>query len=268
MWINYELINKEKWNLLQSSFFTINNIKTKEDLKVFMKSHIYSVWDFMSLIKALQNEITNTSIPWKPSKYSWELNRFINEMVLEEESDESILDWIYISHFELYLKAMEEMGIDISEIKQILYNINNENINELFENKNIPNSSRKFMAQTFKYIQSWDIIEIASAFTFARENIIPEMFIEIIKKLKISNIEAPTLYYYLKRHIEIDWDSHWPLSKKLIEKISDNNKEKIEKIEQVAIESIKTRKIFWEDIQNEIKYNNIKLQIWNTQNQI
>lgn len=255
MSINYKLIEEEKNKLLESSFFTINNIKSKKDLEVFMKAHVFSVWDFMSLLKTLQNEITTTSIPWKPSKYGPELTRFVNELVIEEESDEWLWQWEYISHFELYLKAMEELGIDTKEIKEILFNTNYENIDELFCNEKIPKSSRNFMKKTFSYIKSWDIKEVASAFTFWRENIIPEMFIKIIKNLEISNINAPTLYYYFKRHIELDWDSHWPLSKKLIEKIANNEKESIKIIEEIAIDSIKTRKIFWEEIQKEIECN-------------
>ncbi|HXB12937.1 MAG TPA: DUF3050 domain-containing protein, partial [Bacteroidia bacterium] len=42
-------------------YSVINDI---EDLKVFMQYHIYAVWDFMSLLKALQNNLTCTSVPW------------------------------------------------------------------------------------------------------------------------------------------------------------------------------------------------------------
>ena len=63
-----------------------SNILTLDDLKIFMQFHIYAVWDFMSLLKSLQNNLTCTSVPWFP-KGSAETRHLINEIVLGEESD-------------------------------------------------------------------------------------------------------------------------------------------------------------------------------------
>lgn len=251
--INLENINKAKQELLDSSFFAVDTIKTSADLKVFMKSHVYSVWDFMSLLKFIQNEITYNDVPWKPTKYWTNLARFINEIVLEEETDISTIDLEYLSHFELYLKSMEEIWIDTTQIKNLIYNVDYNNLDDFLKNENIPKSSREFMKVNFNYIKEWDILKVVSAFTFWRENIIPEMFIRIIKNLEISNLEAPTLYFYFKRHIELDGDLHGPLSMKLLEKLADWKNENIKLIEKVAIETIGARKKFWEWIKEEIE---------------
>ncbi len=61
-------------------------IKDLEDLKIFMQFHVFAVWDFMSLLKTLQNNLTCTSVPWFP-KGSADTRYLINEIVVGEEAD-------------------------------------------------------------------------------------------------------------------------------------------------------------------------------------
>ena len=61
-------------------------LETIEDIKIFTQDHVFAVWDFMSLLKALQIELTCVSIPWVPRKKG-KLTQFINEIALAEESD-------------------------------------------------------------------------------------------------------------------------------------------------------------------------------------
>ena len=86
-----------------------------QDVQRFMAHHVYSVWDFMSLLKTLQQRIAPASSPWTPVGGAT-VRRFINEIVLEEESDEGLPDAngdkTYASHFELYCQAMNEVGAD------------------------------------------------------------------------------------------------------------------------------------------------------------
>ena len=63
-------------------------VRRIEDLRCFMQHHVYSVWDFMSLIKFLQQAVAPSQYPWAPSGDA-AARRFINELVLEEESDEA-----------------------------------------------------------------------------------------------------------------------------------------------------------------------------------
>ena len=84
-------------------------------LREFMQMHVFAVWDFMSLVKRLQSELTYNSLPWIPP-VSARIARFTNEVVLGEESDLG-LDGKPISHFELYLRAMDEVGADTTVIR-------------------------------------------------------------------------------------------------------------------------------------------------------
>src|SRR5258708_29533679 len=77
-------------------------------IRVFMEHHVVAVWDFMSLLKALQAGVTCVSLPWAP-KGNASHRRFVNELVLVEESDVDPRGG-HVSHFELYVDAMREAG--------------------------------------------------------------------------------------------------------------------------------------------------------------
>ena len=79
-----------------------------EKVHVFMKNHVWAVWDFFVLLKGLQRACTSIGPYWVP-KGNAEVRRLINEIVFGEESD---LDQNgrAISHFELYVQAMDEAG--------------------------------------------------------------------------------------------------------------------------------------------------------------
>ena len=114
-------IKEHQLNLVNHKIY--DNIKTIDDLKVFMENHVFAVWDFMSLLKGLQVNLTCTTNPWTPVDNT-EAARFINEIVLEEETDE-VKENKVTSHFELYLESMQEIGADTSEIEQFIADIKN-----------------------------------------------------------------------------------------------------------------------------------------------
>ena len=70
--------------IIQHKIYAV--IEQIEDLKIFIQYHVYAVWDFMSLLKTLQNNLTCTQVPWFP-KGSAETLQLINEIVVGEESD-------------------------------------------------------------------------------------------------------------------------------------------------------------------------------------
>ena len=62
-------------------------LRDEESLRIFMRSHVFCVWDFQSLLKALQRLVTCVEVPWLPTADP-EARRLVNEIVLDEESDE------------------------------------------------------------------------------------------------------------------------------------------------------------------------------------
>src|SRR5436309_8744264 len=84
-----------------------------EAIRTFQEHHVFAVWDFMSLLKSLQRNLTCVQVPWVPTGPTGS-RRLINDIVLVEESDE--LRGGFTSHFELYVDGMREAGADVSTI--------------------------------------------------------------------------------------------------------------------------------------------------------
>lgn len=223
------------------------NLTTLEDVKLFSEYHVFAVWDFMSLLKELQVSLTCTSTPWVPKSNS-NTARFINEIVLGEETDEDV-NGEYKSHFEMYLDSMKEVGADTKPIESFIEAlVAGKSVSEALDVINAPQPVRDFVGYTFKIIETGESHKIASAFTFGREGLIPDIFIEILNKSQYLNKESyESMIYYLQRHIELDGDEHGPLSMKMMDELCDTEEKMAEAIE-VAKGSIRERISLWTGI--------------------
>jgi len=256
--ITEQVINGFKQRLEQHPIYEA--IDSVERLRCFMEHHVYSVWDFMSLIKYLQNEVAPARYPWAPSK-DGDIVRFINELVLEEESDQVVPgykgDNEFGSHFELYCAAMEEIGANPEHVKSFVNSLPGKSVNEALTQDMVPQPSRQFTQQTFLFIESGKAHQVAAALALGREHIIPGMFRSFLKNLGVTEQDAPAFYYYLNRHVHLDEDFHAPLSLRLLNSLCDedsvNQKEAIEAAEQ----AVNARIDFWDGVIKEV--NKIKV---------
>mgnify|MGYP001819532478 CR=1 FL=1 len=226
------------------------SLRTIEDLRVFMQHHVFSVWDFMSLVKYLQQHIAPTQVPWRPVGDP-SLRYFINRLVLEEESDStpgSGGNLSHGSHFENYCDAMNEIGANGDLPKQFLVMVQEKGLDAALYSNMVPLPARYFSETTFAVIREDKPHEVAAALAFGRERVIPSMFRKFLRETHVNEAQAPAFHYYLKRHIHLDEDTHGPLALRLLEELCDGDSAKIEEAETAAEEAICARIRFWDGV--------------------
>lgn len=230
-------------------YSAINDI---EDLKVFMQYHVFAVWDFMSLLKSLQNNLTCTTVPWFPVG-SAETRHLINEIVVGEEADVD-LEGIRKSHFELYLDAMNQCGATTFQIDTFIKELKNSgDFNVAYSSADVPSEVREFVNFTFEIIGSNKDYLQAAIFTFGREDLIPGMFVSIVNDIHEKFPESISIFnYYLERHIEIDGDHHSHLALQMTANLCGDNEQFWKEVELATIQSLQMRITLWDGVYRQL----------------
>jgi hypothetical protein len=229
-------------------------VTSLSDLQAFMESHVFAVWDFMTLLKSLQQKLTCTDVPWHPMPNPLAA-RFVNEIVLGEESDE-VMPGEYVSHYDLYVAAMREVGCRTNRVDVFIDQIRL-GIEPRVALLSAPDHVREFVMKTIEFTKL-EPHQALSAFLFGREDIIPQMFQNFLDQSKMfENVSTNRLKLYLKRHIEIDGDSHAPLALRILSSLSETSNLPTDKfwsdVEHTAREAIAARIRLWDGVQQEIE---------------
>ncbi len=225
-----------------------DELRDEESLRIFMRSHVFCVWDFQSLLKALQRLVTCVEVPWLPTADP-EARRLVNEIVLDEESDEAPGGG-HLSHFELYLQAMQECGADAVSMGVFLEDLRGgTDLREALARPMLPPGVAAFVKTTMAIAESGQVHRIAAAFAYGREDIIPAMFQRLVNRLADTAPERwATFSFYLNRHIEHDAETHGPMSRALVSRLCDNEESLWREAEETVKESLEARIRLWDDI--------------------
>lgn len=241
--LRQEIVNHKVYSMIEDI----------DDLKIFMQYHIYAVWDFMSLLKALQNNLTCTTIPWFP-KGSADTRNLINEIVVGEESDVDSFG-VRKSHFELYLDAMHQCNADTSKIDRFIDELKQSgDFNSAYEASEAPDEARDFVDFTFQIIDSEKAYLQAAIFTFGREDLIPGMFVTLVNDIHNNFPDSISIFkYYLERHIEVDGDHHSHLALQMTSNLCGSNDQLWESAEKASIESLQKRIKLWDGVYKQLQ---------------
>jgi hypothetical protein len=219
-----------------------------DDLKLFMQYHVYAVWDFMSLLKSLQNRLTCTSVPWFP-KGSADTRYLINEIVVGEEADVDLAGQRK-SHFELYLDAMQQCGADSEPIRKFTNQLQKTgDFAAAFATSATPQAAREFVDFTFEVIGSQKDYLQAAVFTFGREDLIPNMFLSIIGEIHKNFPDDIAIFkYYIERHIEVDGGHHSHLALQMTANLCGDNEAYWAAAEEVVLAALQKRIGLWDGV--------------------
>ncbi len=225
-----------------------SQIQDLHGLQRFSETHVFAVWDFMSLLKSLQIGLTSVTLPWVPVGNA-DTRYLINEIVLGEESDVDEAG-NRISHFELYLKAMQQMGASTNVIETIIDQINTGiKVQDAIEGAQLPKQVKDFLKFTFDISFNAPLHVKAAVFTFGREDLIPSMFMKILDKIYVDAPDKVSIFkYYIERHIEIDGDHHSHLALDMVSRLCGSDASKWEEATVASVKALALRIGLWDAI--------------------
>jgi hypothetical protein len=232
--------------LLDHSLYS--EIDSLEDLKTFMSHHVFAVWDFFSLAKRLQQIVTCVDVPWLPPADGISA-RLINDIVMSEESDEDGQGG-YASHFDLYLEAMREVGADRTAIDSYIDRlVAGEDCIEALERATLPPGVAEFVAFDMRLAMDGKPHEVAAAFCYGREDLIPDMFGELVGPIsEEAGLEGTRIKYYIERHIVLDAHEHAPLARRLVAQLCGDDEARWREASAAAIGALEARIALWDGV--------------------
>jgi hypothetical protein len=221
------------------------SINSVESLRVYMEHHVYAVWDFMSLLKSLQQKLTCVTLPWLPVG-SANTRFLINEIVAGEESDVDS-EGTRTSHFELYLQAMEKAGANTQSIRRFIAALSEgTSVRTALELADAPLAARQFVLNTFQLIEEDRSHVLSAVFTFGREDLIPEMFLSLINKIETSmEADISVFKYYVERHIEVDGGHHSQLALEMTTELCGDDLQKWNQAQAAVEQALRSRVQLW-----------------------
>ena len=134
-------------------------------------------------LKRLQQDMTCTTVPWLPADTP-KAARLINDIVIGEETDVDP-DGLFVSHLELYLRAMEDVGASTVQFDTFCAMVRaGDPVEVALTRVGVARHVRAFVTNTMTLANAGTTEEVLGAFFYGREDIIPEMFRRLLDFLR------------------------------------------------------------------------------------
>jgi hypothetical protein len=238
-------------NALLAEHGVFSSLRSIDDLRLFMEWHVFAVWDFLSLLKRLQRDLTGSALPWTPPTHP-RAARLVNEIVLGEESD-LLPNGLPLSHFELYLGAMREIGADTSQIEGFVEQLRQGiSLEAALARAGLAAPVAAFVRATLQTALHGDLDQVLGSFFYGRENVIPRMFAGLLDNWRVDPDSAPMFVHYLRRHIALDGEAHGPMARAIIEDLIDGDERRESQLLSAAAAALKQREAFWSALQQRL----------------
>jgi hypothetical protein len=239
-----EAVNPARERVVNHSLYGRLNDLTA--VQIFMQHHVFAVWDFMSLLKSLQRNLTCVEVPWVPTGPTGS-RRLINDIVLVEESDE--FNGGFISHFELYLEGMAQAAADRTAIDAFIELLKQGvPVPTALEDVPVPGPSAAFSTLTWRFVMSAPVHCQAAAFAFGREDLIPDMFDKVVEVNSAQGNRLSSFLDYLERHIQVDSEEHTPMAMQMLADLCGNDDKKWRQCEETVNAALDARVKLWDGI--------------------
>ena len=224
-------------------------------MRLFMEHHVFAVWDFMLLLKTLQQHLAPSGVPWVPPTHP-EISGLVNSLVAEEECDllpENLGGPLHLSHFAIYRRAMVEIDANTAVIDAVLQQASRGDLAGAMRHRGIPAPSARFLRTTQELISSGEVHALAAAFAYGRELLVPDLFRGLLDRLTVLELPCPTLRWYLERHIVLDGDSHGPLAETMVLTLAGNDPAAHQTVQTVRRQVLADRSAFWDAIELQLR---------------
>jgi hypothetical protein len=227
-------------------------ISSLENAQKYMEFQVWCVWDFMCLAKAVQGALGTFSVPWLPPK-NGALLAAINEIIQGEETDTGP-DGETASHFEIYLAAMRQAGANMKPITTFTSSLSRGVPWETALGQcGAPPAAIRFVGGTIRTALG-PLPGAVASFCLGREELVPMMLDTMLRDLP-QQPELELFRWYIQRHIELDSDTHGPLSSDLFDSIAGADPKTREEALTIAAWAISERTAYLDAIMENLSVN-------------
>ena len=185
-------------------------LESHYDIRRFLESHAYAVWDFMTLLEAFQNPDGDTQ-PWDPPVGYQFADDFVHRVGFREGDSGRPRP-----HFDEYYSAMELLDADTDGIRILLEAIEDgRSADRALSMANPPVEARQHVQTTLDIAQTGDPTRIAGAI-LARRDIMPDEFsADLNRVLKDTTPRQPDFatvmpdcFAAFDQAMEFDWEQY------------------------------------------------------------